>query len=99
PPCPHREGATRRPQQRKNLSIQWAGCLSPRFRDANPGWQPYSQTVRLDIQLPRGFGGRSIQGWLMTLFPTTIAGSLPKPAWLAEQNKLWPAWQQSGPAL
>ena len=26
----------------------------------------------------------------MTLFPTTIAGSLPKPAWLAEPNKLWP---------
>jgi 5-methyltetrahydropteroyltriglutamate--homocysteine methyltransferase len=35
----------------------------------------------------------------MLLFPTTIAGSLPKPAWLAEQNKLWPAWKQSGDAL
>src|SRR5205823_4273003 len=35
----------------------------------------------------------------MMLFPTTIAGSLPKPAWLAEPNKLWPAWQLSGPAL
>ena len=35
----------------------------------------------------------------MTLFPTTIAGSLPKPTWLAEQNKLWPAWKQSGEAL
>src|SRR5271166_6128367 len=23
------------------------------------------------------------------LFPTTIAGSLPKPAWLAEPNRLW----------
>jgi 5-methyltetrahydropteroyltriglutamate--homocysteine methyltransferase len=33
------------------------------------------------------------------LFPTTIAGSLPKPSWLAEQNRLWPAWQPSGPAL
>jgi hypothetical protein len=27
---------------------------------------------------------------------TTIAGSLPKPAWLAEPNKLWPAWRHSG---
>jgi len=27
------------------------------------------------------------------MFETTIAGSLPKPAWLAEPNKLWPAWQ------
>jgi 5-methyltetrahydropteroyltriglutamate--homocysteine methyltransferase len=28
-----------------------------------------------------------------SLFPTTIAGSLPKPAWLAEPNKLWPQWR------
>jgi 5-methyltetrahydropteroyltriglutamate--homocysteine methyltransferase len=35
----------------------------------------------------------------MTLFPTTIAGSLPKPAWLAEPDKLWPAWRLSGTAL
>jgi 5-methyltetrahydropteroyltriglutamate--homocysteine methyltransferase len=30
------------------------------------------------------------------LFPTTIAGSLPKPTWLAEPDKLWPAWRLSG---
>lgn len=35
----------------------------------------------------------------MSLFPTTIAGSLPKPGWLAEENRLWPAWQRSGSAL
>ncbi|MFN4276201.1 MAG: methionine synthase [Ferrovibrio sp.] len=33
------------------------------------------------------------------LFPATLAGSLPKPFWLAETNKLWPQWQQSGEAL
>jgi 5-methyltetrahydropteroyltriglutamate--homocysteine methyltransferase len=33
------------------------------------------------------------------LFPTTIAGSLPKPAWLAETERLWPQWRQSGDAL
>src|SRR5213079_822446 len=33
------------------------------------------------------------------LFPTTIAGSLPKPAWLAEPNKLWPQWKLSGDEL
>jgi 5-methyltetrahydropteroyltriglutamate--homocysteine methyltransferase len=27
------------------------------------------------------------------MFETTIAGSLPKPAWLAETNKLWPQWK------
>jgi 5-methyltetrahydropteroyltriglutamate--homocysteine methyltransferase len=33
------------------------------------------------------------------LFPTTIAGSLPKPSWLAETERLWPQWHQSGDAL
>jgi len=35
----------------------------------------------------------------MPLFPATIAGSLPKPAWLAEPNRLWPAWRLQGAAL
>jgi 5-methyltetrahydropteroyltriglutamate--homocysteine methyltransferase len=33
------------------------------------------------------------------LFPTTVAGSLPKPSWLAEPNKLWPAWKLAGDEL
>jgi 5-methyltetrahydropteroyltriglutamate--homocysteine methyltransferase len=33
------------------------------------------------------------------MFETSIAGSLPKPAWLAETNKLWPAWKLSGDVL
>jgi 5-methyltetrahydropteroyltriglutamate--homocysteine methyltransferase len=33
------------------------------------------------------------------LFPTAIAGSLPKPGWLAETNKLWPQWRASGAEL
>jgi 5-methyltetrahydropteroyltriglutamate--homocysteine methyltransferase len=33
------------------------------------------------------------------LFPSTIAGSLPKPAWLAEPNKLWPQWRSQGEEL
>jgi 5-methyltetrahydropteroyltriglutamate--homocysteine methyltransferase len=33
------------------------------------------------------------------LFQTSIAGSLPKPAWLAETHKLWPQWRQQGEAL
>jgi 5-methyltetrahydropteroyltriglutamate--homocysteine methyltransferase len=35
----------------------------------------------------------------MEMFPTTVAGSLPKPSWLAEPNKLWPAWRLSGADL
>ena len=33
------------------------------------------------------------------LFPTTIAGSLPKPEWLAEPNTLWAPWKSSGEEL
>jgi 5-methyltetrahydropteroyltriglutamate--homocysteine methyltransferase len=33
------------------------------------------------------------------MFETTLAGSLPKPAWLAETQKLWPAWRASGAEL
>jgi 5-methyltetrahydropteroyltriglutamate--homocysteine methyltransferase len=33
------------------------------------------------------------------MFATTIAGSLPKPAWLAEPGKLWPTWRLAGTAL
>src|SRR6184192_3856868 len=35
----------------------------------------------------------------MPLFPTTIAGSLPKPAWLAEPNRLWAPWRLAGAEL
>lgn len=35
----------------------------------------------------------------MTLFTTAIAGSLPKPAWLAETQKLWPQWKAQGKEL
>ncbi len=33
------------------------------------------------------------------MLPTTIAGSLPKPAWLAEPQRLWAPWRLSGEAL
>jgi 5-methyltetrahydropteroyltriglutamate--homocysteine methyltransferase len=36
---------------------------------------------------------------MLPLLPTTIAGSLPKPAWLAEPRKLWAPWKLEGEAL
>jgi 5-methyltetrahydropteroyltriglutamate--homocysteine methyltransferase len=33
------------------------------------------------------------------MFDTAIAGSLPKPAWLAETHKLWPQWKAEGAEL
>jgi 5-methyltetrahydropteroyltriglutamate--homocysteine methyltransferase len=33
------------------------------------------------------------------MLETTIAGSLPKPGWLAETQKLWPSWKAEGAEL
>jgi 5-methyltetrahydropteroyltriglutamate--homocysteine methyltransferase len=33
------------------------------------------------------------------MLETTIAGSLPKPSWLAEPERLWAPWKLAGPAL
>jgi 5-methyltetrahydropteroyltriglutamate--homocysteine methyltransferase len=33
------------------------------------------------------------------MLKTTLAGSLPKPGWLAETEKLWPQWKLEGEAL
>jgi 5-methyltetrahydropteroyltriglutamate--homocysteine methyltransferase len=33
------------------------------------------------------------------MFRTAVAGSLPKPGWLAETHKLWPRWAHEGDAL
>jgi 5-methyltetrahydropteroyltriglutamate--homocysteine methyltransferase len=33
------------------------------------------------------------------MFPTTIAGSLPKPSWLADPGKLWAPWRLAGAEL
>ncbi len=33
------------------------------------------------------------------MFETAIAGSLPKPAWLSETEKLWPQWKLAGAEL
>ncbi|MGE5511828.1 MAG: methionine synthase [Bacteroidota bacterium] len=35
----------------------------------------------------------------LPLFPATIAGSLPKPSWLAEPEKLWAPWKLEGEEL
>ena len=33
------------------------------------------------------------------MLETTVAGSLPKPFWLATPRMLWPPWRESGAAL
>jgi 5-methyltetrahydropteroyltriglutamate--homocysteine methyltransferase len=44
-------------------------------------------------------GAQPAQGLMLPLLATTIAGSLPKPAWLAEPEKLWAPWKLEGRAL
>src|SRR3954464_8655779 len=50
------------------------------------------KTWQIDAQI------KSERGTPM-LFPTTIAGSLPKPEWLAEPNVLWAPWKSQGAEL
>ncbi len=33
------------------------------------------------------------------MFETTVAGSLPKPSWLAEPDRLWAPWRLEGAEL
>src|SRR5919206_2147245 len=44
-------------------------------------------------------GATQPAGRAAMLFPTTIAGSLPKPEWLAEPNMLWAPWKADGDEL
>src|SRR5215471_8403742 len=46
-----------------------------------------------------GRGATQPAGRVFMLFPTTIAGSLPKPEWLAEPNMLWAPWKAQGEEL
>jgi 5-methyltetrahydropteroyltriglutamate--homocysteine methyltransferase len=36
---------------------------------------------------------------MLNMFETVIAGSLPKPSWLSETQKLWPQWKAEGEEL
>src|SRR5674476_568037 len=61
-----------------------------------PGHDEHMYAARETWQI-----GRPIKkpGDAPMLFPTTIAGSLPKPEWLAEPNTLWAPWKSKGDEL
>jgi 5-methyltetrahydropteroyltriglutamate--homocysteine methyltransferase len=42
---------------------------------------------------------KEIRTMTTNTFSSAVAGSLPKPAWLAETNKLWPQWKAEGAEL
>src|ERR1700733_14433701 len=61
-------------------------------------WSPMATTHNLGF--PRIGAKRELSPMpIAPGFRSTIAGSLPKPDWLAESKKLWPAWKQGGEAL
>jgi 5-methyltetrahydropteroyltriglutamate--homocysteine methyltransferase len=60
-----------------------------------------SPRVRERYNRPPAFGARSLEERpeKTMLLPTTIAGSLPKPEWLAPPNQLWAPWLLEGEKL
>src|SRR3546814_2084165 len=57
-----------------------------------------SQGVRA-LHFPQPAPRRDERRWEDAMIPTTVAGSLPKPAWLAEPEKLWAPWRLEGAEL
>src|SRR5208282_2137981 len=54
---------------------------------------------RTPASRPRRTGAVMSASINTVLFPTTIAGSLPKPAWLAAPTRLWAPWRLEGDEL
>src|SRR5512144_1337572 len=82
----------------------------PRRRDAPPylvaaggssdvGARGSPRRARYNPAAPLRSGRRPPGGSTMKLLQTTIAGSLPKPAWLATPRELWAPWRLEGEAL
>src|SRR5262249_35498157 len=87
---------TRRAPQRDRLSVGRTGGVSASPRAHRHRRRAAARALRLALWLDAGLRLRSPS---MPLFATTIAGSLPKPAWLAEPNRLWPPWRATGAGL
>ncbi len=91
------EGSARRGVTPKRRSVVRPGdnCGSMERECARAG------AGRSHIRLRGGAKGCMVAGERGSAmkFPTTIAGSLPKPAWLAEPEKLWGAWRADGAEL
>ncbi len=58
-----------------------------------------TQDERSKMKIPHNLNTTRQTNMTTKLFNTTIAGSLPKPAWLSETNKLWPQWKAEGDEL
>jgi 5-methyltetrahydropteroyltriglutamate--homocysteine methyltransferase len=76
-----------------------------RKQDVDHRDKPGDDDFCCSVPLERDMADRPIDrpikkpGDTLMLFPATIAGSLPKPEWLAEPNTLWAPWKSSGNQL
>ena len=84
------------PPARPHLWAERPGSAAAQSRFARDGRRKTAQPLRLALYLAtaRTFSERTDM-----IFPSTVAGSLPKPSWLAEPNKLWPQWRLQGDDL
>src|SRR6185503_671081 len=83
--------------------------MAPRTSSGSTAWCNRSRrnaaatpttSTRSSPPWTRGWCATAARADLMApLLATTIAGSLPKPAWLAEPEKLWAPWKLEGRAL
>src|SRR5213082_3320888 len=67
-------------------------------RRVKPAYDDFCCSVRRGIGMADRRPMKKVRRMPM-LFPTTIAGSLPKPEWLAEPNTLWAPWKSNGAEL
>src|SRR5262249_44922344 len=96
PPPPPARPPPPAPPQRDGLSVGRSRGVSAYPRAHRHRRRAAARALRLALWLDAGLRLRSPS---MPLFATTIAGSLPKPAWLAEPNRLWPPWRATGAGL
>src|ERR1700728_694376 len=97
------QGAARRGDERRALPFERPARYAAQRDDARDRRRAVVATLRLAIRLAAARGPFEQLSTTMPatepLFPTTIAGSLPKPAWLAAPNKLWAPWRLEGEEL
>src|SRR5262245_48546823 len=94
---PRRLGETKKDlKDRRSGACTWAAnvhdyCICGRCGRENPGFSLLAHSLTLPACT-------LVQG-SPHMFEATLAGSLPKPAWLAETHKLWPQWRLEGAEL
>src|ERR1035438_8940335 len=84
-----------KPRSTSSTSIRWAAGKGLR----RAGGAVSSLSFTAATVSNRASARPTLQRKASFMFDTAMAGSLPKPSWLAETEKLWPEWKASGAEL